>query len=80
LVDAGVDTEARSNRGLTAALFAHWIGNPRIKSLFALSTAQAEILARLKACSREDSQVARERRCLFVLVYIRELCVFVLGD
>jgi hypothetical protein len=31
LLDAGVLPQVRSNRGLSAALYAHWISNPRIK-------------------------------------------------
>jgi ankyrin repeat protein len=45
LTDLGVERNHRNNKGLSCAIYAHWINNPRIKALFSLSDSETERLA-----------------------------------
>jgi len=46
--DLGVERNHRNSKGISCAMYAHWINNPRIKALFALNDAESERLALIR--------------------------------
>jgi uncharacterized protein len=48
LTDLGVERNHKNSKGISCAMYAHWINNPRIKALFTLSDVEGERLALIR--------------------------------
>jgi hypothetical protein len=73
LMNLRVDYSIRNNRGITCALLAHWIGNPRIKRLFQPSSEDQITLNRLKELSTGiNAQILFLGNCLTTRIEITD--------